>query len=361
MKDIVGIGIIGTGFARRVQIPAFMACEGAQVVSVASGRPENARATAEEFEIPHWTDDWHETVARNDVDLVVITTPPVMHREMTLAAIAAGKHVLCEKPMAMNAAEAEEMAAAARPSGVLCLIDHELRFQPGRLLAHKLLREGAVGKVRHVKGIFRAPHRGDPDLPWDWWSDADSGGGALGAIGSHIIDTFHWLLGADIMSVTCQLHAHISMRLDIKGADRDVTTDDETLMMLRFADGELTRRATGLISVSMTEGPDYQNTIEIFGTDGVMRIGHLGDLSLARSGKGELAPVKVDLGSVVPGVVDTGFARAFHAFAPRLIDAIRSGNGAVENAADFDDGVRIQRVLDAARRSDATGSTVTLK
>src|SRR5215203_4982167 len=105
MKEKVGIGIIGTGFARRVQIPAFLACENARVVAVASGHVENAEAAAREFEIPHFTDDWQAVIASDEVDLVCITTPPATHFEMTLAAIEAGKHVLCEKPMAMSARE----------------------------------------------------------------------------------------------------------------------------------------------------------------------------------------------------------------------------------------------------------------
>src|SRR5215813_13523707 len=101
MGRTIGIGIIGTGFARRVQVPSFQACENAKVVSIASGTLENARAAAEEFDIGHYTNDWRETVAREDIDLVCVTTPPKLHREMTLFAIGKGKHVLCEKPMAM--------------------------------------------------------------------------------------------------------------------------------------------------------------------------------------------------------------------------------------------------------------------
>ena len=162
MTNKVGIGILGTGFARRVQIPAFRACENAWVVSVASGKVEHAQEAADEFGIGHFTADWRETVLHPEVDLVVITTPPVLHREMALFAIENGRHVLCEKPMAMNAAEAEEMAAAARGKPVLALIDHEMRFQPGWLTARDLLQKGEIGKVRHAKWMFQAPHRGDP-------------------------------------------------------------------------------------------------------------------------------------------------------------------------------------------------------
>src|SRR5215207_688555 len=132
MKEKVGIGIIGTGFARRVQIPAFLACENARVVSVASGHAENAEAAAREFGIAHHTDDWRATVENEAVDLVCITTPPDTHLAMTLAAIGAGKHVLCEKPMAMTVREAQAMTDRAKEHGVLALIDHELRFLHGR-------------------------------------------------------------------------------------------------------------------------------------------------------------------------------------------------------------------------------------
>src|SRR5688500_7456323 len=248
MSNIVRIGIIGTGFARRVQIPAFQACEDASIVSVASGTIENARATAQEFEVPHFTDDWRETVERDDVDLVCITTPPKLHREMTLFAIENGKHVLCEKPMAMNAAEAHEMTDAAKAAGVLALIDFELRFQPGRQKAYAMLREGAIGKIRHAKYHFQAPHRGDPNGEWNWWSDEHQGGGALGAIVSHVVDSFHWFLGADISNVFCQLQTHIKQRPDASGSMRDVTTDDESLLILRFSDCELDRKSTRLNS-----------------------------------------------------------------------------------------------------------------
>jgi len=360
MGNKVGIGIIGTGFARRVQIPAFRNCENAEIVSVASGSLENAEATAKEFGVEHFTADWRETVSHADVDLVCITTPPKLHREMTLFAIEQGKHILCEKPMAMNVSEAEEMTAAANKAGVLALIDHELRFQPGRLAAKEKLRRGAIGKVRHVKTIFQAPHRGDPELKWNWWSDSNSGGGALGAINSHIIDSMHWFLGSPISSVTCQLHTNVKQRRDDNGILRDVTTDDEANMLLRFGDGEITDDATGLVSVSMTEGPKYAHRMEFYGRDGVIRVEHDGSSFLAKRGDEDWNRIEADLGQLIPGVLDTGFARAFWFFAPVIVTAIANGETKIENAATFADGLQVQKVLDAARDSDKNGVTVAL-
>ena len=105
MKENIGIGIIGTGFGRKVQIPAFLACDGVAIASVASGRLENARETADECGALHFTDDWRETVSHPEVDLICITTPPVFHHEMVLLTLQQEKHILCEKPMAMNLGE----------------------------------------------------------------------------------------------------------------------------------------------------------------------------------------------------------------------------------------------------------------
>jgi predicted dehydrogenase len=360
MANVVRIGVIGTGFARRVQVPAFQVCENASVVSIASGSLEHARTAAKESGIPHFTDKWHETVKRDDVDLVCITTPPKLHHEMTLFALESGKHVLCEKPMAMNVAKAREMLDAASKKGVLALIDHELRFLPGRLKAYDILRAGVIGKVRHAKYNFRAPHRGDPDVPWNWWSDISQGGGALGAINSHVIDSFNWFLGTDIETVLCQLQTQIKQRRDNAGTIREVTSDDEANMLLRFTDSDLTDDATGLVSVSMTEQPEYLNRLEFFGTDGAMRIDHRGELFIAKLGDTKWTAIDVDLGRPVEGVADTGFARGFMEFAPRLVDAIGRGDSEIENAATFEDGLKVQHVLDAARKSDAEGCVVKL-
>ncbi len=342
-----------------MQIPAFAVCEGVDLISVASGKIANAQAVVQEFGFRHYTGDWRETIARDDVDLVCITTPPNLHKEMVLAALENGKHILCEKPMAMNAAEAEEMAAVAKEKGLLALIDFELRFQPGRQTAREMIRRGDIGTVRHAKWNFRAPHRGDPSIPWNWWSDAEQGGGALGAINSHVIDSFNWFLDTDVSSVFCQLQSHVKQR-PYDGGYRDVTTDDEANMLLRFADSISAADATGLVSVSMVEGPEYVCTIEIFGTEGALMIDHIGKVFIARSGSNAWLPVDVRISESVPGYPDTGFARGFMEFAPRIVDAIRGGQDSIEFAATFEDGWKVQRVADAARESNRTGTRILL-
>ena len=363
MKKTIGIGIVGTGFARRVQIPAFLQCEGARIVSIASGRLENARDAAREFNVEHFTDDWRETVAREGVDLVCITTPPDTHFEMTSGALDAGKNLLCEKPMAINADEARAMTAKAKEKNVLALVDHEMRFQAGRQKAFEMLRAGEIGKIRRAKYTFRAPHRGDANLPWNWWSDARAGGGALGAIGSHLVDSLLWLTGADVSEIFCRLQTHIKERRDAQTNEmRAVTSDDEADMILRFEDSDLTENATAVVSVSMVEFPDYRHSLEFSGTRGALRIEYKGEVFAARAGDDETwrQIENIPLGAPIAGVADTGFSRGFAAFAPKIIDAIRAGATEIDHAATFYDGLRVQEILDAARASDAAGAVVRL-
>jgi predicted dehydrogenase len=355
-RDFIGIGMIGAGFARSTQIPGFRACEGARVVAIASGHRENAERVASEFGIEQVANDWREVIARDDVDLVSIVTPPVTHLEMTLFALDAGKAVLCEKPMAMNAEEAAAMHARAREKGLLALIDHELRFLPGRLKAQELLRKREIGNIHHARLLFRSDSRVSPERKWDWWSDAASGGGALGAIGSHAIDGFRWLLGAEISHVFCSLATHVAERADAKtGEMRRVTTDDEANLILRFEDNDLVRGATATISLSVVESGRSEHRLEVFGSKGALRIEESGELWHAHTGASDWTRIEIERGPLPTGMRDGGWSRGFTLFSRAIVEALREGRNALEGAATFEDGYRTQLVLDAAHRSHVTG------
>ncbi len=360
-KDVVRVGVIGAGFARMTQIPAFRASEGARVVAIASARRENAEQVAREFDIPHVADGWRGVIARDDVDLVSIVTPPVTHMEMTLAALDAGKSVLCEKPMAMNAGEAKAMLQRANEVGVFAHIDHELRFLPGRRKMREMIGSGAIGHVRHAKFLWRAESRATPERAWDWWSDEAAGGGALGAIGSHAVDTFRWLLNARVIAVSATLATHVAERPDkASGEMRRVTTDDEANLLLEISVyGEHTvYDATGTISLSVVEPGRPEHCVEIFGTHGALRIEESGDLWHAPLGAGEWQAVSVEHGDLAAGIRDSGWGRGFTLFAREIVTALREGRKQVDGAATFRDGYLTQLVLDAARHSHQTGFRV---
>ena len=355
----IGIGIIGTGFARTTQLPAWAACEGARVVAVASGRRENAEAAAREFGIPFVASGWREVVARGDVDLVSIVTPPVTHAEMAVAALEAGKAVLCEKPLAMDAGETARMCEAARAAGALAVVDHELRFLPARRLMRGLILGGELGRVRHAKFLFRADSRAAAERPWSWWSDERAGGGALGAIGSHAVDALHWLLGTTVSHVSASLATNVAERPDpASGAPRRVTTDDEASLLVHFEDGGAAERATGVVSISMAEAGRPEHAVEVFGTEGALRIDGAARLWRARVGEGAWQEVGAEAAPLAAGLRDNEWARGFTAFAREIVDALREGRTAVDGAATFDDGHRTQLVLDAARASHASGCRV---
>jgi predicted dehydrogenase len=351
----IRIGIIGAGFARSTQIPAFKACAGARIVAIASARREHAEEVAREFEIEHVASDWRALVERDDLDLVSIVTPVVTHCEMAMRALDRGQAVLCEKPMAMNADEARRMTERARAAGVLALIDHELRFLPGRLQMRELVRRGDLGKVRHAQLTFRADSRADPNRPWNWWSDEKQGGGALGAIGSHVIDSWRWLLDAEVPEVIGNLATHIRERKNENGELREVTTDDEATLLVRFADSEFTEGATGNASMSLVEPGRPEHRLELFGSLGALKIEEGGELWQAKVGEADWRPVELQPAELAPGMRDSGWARGFTAFSKQIVAALRAGRPTVEGAATFADGYRTQLVLDAARRANESG------
>jgi predicted dehydrogenase len=351
----IGIGIIGAGFARSTQIPGFVNCPDAQVVAIASARREHAEEVARNFGIPNVESDWHALVARDDIDLVSIVTPVVTHCEMTLAALASGKAVLCEKPMAMNAAEARQMTEAARGAGVMALIDHELRFLPGRRKMRELLQRGELGKIKHAGVTFRSDSRADAARPWNWWSDEKQGGGALGALCSHIVDGFRWLLSTEVESVTCTLATHIAERRDHQGQMRPVTTDDEVNLLLRFTDNDLVAGAAANVSVSMVAAGKPLHRVEIFGESGALRIEGDGVLWRSNVGDDEWTKVEVEGRELAPDMSDNGWARGFTVISQEIVAALLAGRTTVDGAATFADGYRTQLVLDAARRSNESG------
>ncbi len=359
MTRKIRLGFIGTGFTRLIQIPAFRMFPEVEIVSVASGTLENAEKTARDFGVPHFTADWRETVARDDIDLISIVTPPYLHAEMAIAALDAGKHVLCEKPTAMNATEALAMLEKARETKLMALIDHELRFLNGRRKALNMIRGGELGTINHMKVWFRNASRGHEGVKWNWWADERRGGGALGAIGSHAVDTLRWFSGAEVSEVFCLLKTNFKDRLDeSSGEKRAVTSDDEANLILKLADGEFTGDASAGISISVTESGKYGHRTEIYGDKGGLVIEDGGEILFAGIADNDWREIEVELGEVPPGSKVGGWSRGFLNFAREIKDALLEGRTEIPHAATFLDGYRNQVVLDAARESNAAGCFV---
>jgi predicted dehydrogenase len=349
----VRIGIIGTGFAQRVQLPGLRLVSGAQVTAIASGRRANAEAVAAEFGIPRVYDDGTELAQSPDVDLVVVSSTPPSHARCAIAALEAGKHVLCEKPMALDAAEAHRMVLAAerRPSQVGWL-DHELRYEPNRCRVRELVRAGAIGAVRHVELSLKPYLRGDgrpqtANAPWTWWFDAAQGGGILGAVGSHLIDLCRFWTDGEVSRVAGRVGTFIQERLDAAGVVRPVTADEFVSGVLTLSGGAV---ATLTLSAVAHHGPGH--LAQITGAEGTLVLTGEGRLEIGRAG-GPLEDISVADDLSGRTTVNNMWARSFVRLARDLVATIGGGTPS-GNPAGFRDGWRVQRVLDALRAGGGT-------
>jgi len=208
--------------------------------------------------------------------------------------------------------------------------------------------------------VFRSDYRGLKDNAWDWWSDETMGGGALGAIGSHVVDSFRWMMSAEVTKVLGMLTTHIKQRPDKNSGLRDVTTDDEAKLLFRFGDGPHTENTTGAASISVVESGKYENRLEIYGTKGALMVEETGELWRSPTGSGTWRPVQVDQDHMAQGMRPASWSRGFTAFSIAICEAMRAGKTSVKDAATFEDGYRVQLVLDAIRASSESGCWVSV-
>lgn len=276
MKPI-RVGLIGYGGIGRVHamglrdIPFLygLPADTIQIIGVATTRPETAQKAAQEIGCDFWTADYHELLARPDIDFVDVTVPNHAHAEIVMAAAQAGKHIYCEKPLAMNVEEGKQMVVAAAAAGVKTQMTFNLRFFPAISRARQLIEAGFLGRLFSFRGRYYRASYIDPNKPISWRQQrAIAGGGALFDIGSHVLDLLYWLLGP-FGSVQATLETLIKERPVTAGASEKmpVDVDDIALLQARLTDGTL-----GLIEVSrMGTGFTNEVVVELFGDKGAIR------------------------------------------------------------------------------------------
>jgi predicted dehydrogenase len=341
---MINVGIIGASFARDAYLPAFAHVQGTQVVALASGRMESAKATAEPYGITAIYDDWEKMLTEHKLDLVCIATPTVMHAPMALAAIAKGAHVLCEKPTAMNAGEARQMLDAARKANRLHMIDHELRFNPTRMRIAELIHGGDLGEIRHVNITNIGGSWADPTSrpKGDWWSDAAMGGGRMGANGSHQVDMLRWWLG-EPASVIGQALTIVSDRVcKNTGEAWTATSDDLSHMTLTMRSGALAQ-----VFMSGVAAANMGNETQIFGSKGSITLSN-GDekLYFAKGGESFKDISVEDPNASLPGLNKGIWNVSVTGALQELCGAI-SDDRDLKQGASFVDGLRNQMVVDA--------------
>ncbi|HEY0001706.1 MAG TPA: Gfo/Idh/MocA family oxidoreductase [Actinoplanes sp.] len=341
-------------------------------MSVVCGRSAGAVATA--AATLGWASsatDWRAVVDRDDIDLIDICTPGDTHAEIALAALAAGKHVLCEKPLANTVAEAREMAAAAtraQAQGVRAMCGFNYRRVPAVTLMRQMISAGRLGTIRHVRAVYLQDWIVDPEFPLVWRLRKEvAGSGALGDIGAHIVDLTQFVTGQSITSVSALTETFVRTRplpaesaglsASAAGADRgEVTVDDAALFLARLDCGavatyEATRFATG-----------RKNTIrvEVNGSLGTLafdfeRMNELDFYDATRPGAEQgfsrivvTEPEHPYMAAWWPPGHPIGYEHSFTHEIRDLVEAIAEGR---QPTPSFQDALQVQLVLDAVARS----------
>jgi predicted dehydrogenase len=343
---VPGAAVVGTGFGCRVHVPALRNA-GYDVVALVGQDTERTARRAARLNIPHACTSLRDALALPGVDAVTIATPPDTHAALAIEACAAGRHVICEKPFALDAAEAAQMFAAATAAGVTHLVGHEFRWAPDRAVAARAIHDGLIGDPATFALVQYVPLVADPAarVP-HWWFDADRGGGWLGASGSHVIDQVRCWLG-EFASVSAALPT-VSARSD---AAEDtfvvrVTTRNGAEGVLQQTAASWSAGVSGLTVVAGSEG-----TLEVVG-DTV----YVSD----RDGRRAL-DVPPDLALPVGAPSDDPRERYTHLeLGPytRLCEALRDPSQSAVPVPTFADGLADMQVLDAIRTSARNGGAV---
>lgn len=339
----VPVVVVGTGFGCRVHVPALRAA-GFEVVGLVGATPERLAVRAEKAGISATFTDLDEAIVKTGAKAVTISTPPGSHAELTLTAVARGCHVLCEKPFAMNVAQARAMVEAAERASVVNMVSHELRWLPERVLFGKAIRDGLIGEPRFLVMDQFLAFTADPSRSLgDWWFDASQGGGWLGASGSHQLDQIRVWLG-DIASLSGSLFLT---------SDRQADADDTFSLRLRTRGGvEVSMQQTAgawgppatLWRCAGTKGTVWLDKGQVFLAD------KEGARELEMPAGFALPPAPASPDGTSPGFEVPAFVRLcehFHA-------AITGGTlASAVPVPTFRDGLAVMEMMDAIRASSA--------
>jgi predicted dehydrogenase len=352
-QDPLRVAVIGTGFGGRVQIPGLLGFPETNVVALCGRSEQKTRDIAEKFGIRAVYTDYEQLLVDVLPDVVSIVTPPKFHYDMVMAALQIGAHVLCEKPFAMNATEGQDMLNEAIKRRRIHVIDHEFRYIPARYYQHVLVDQGYIGEPVLLEATLMSSIRWAKGN-WNWWMDADMGGGILGALGSHFIDSFRWLSHREVKAVTASLNTtpqYKTRPMADGSGDREVTSDDTATVIVEMEGG-----LRGIINLSAVAGGEVQR-LAIHGTEGALVVENDSKLWGRRQGSPlEIIPVPPEYEPPLWVPDENMLLGPFVKLMGLMVDEIRER--ALIKPASFADGLAVQRVLDAARQSSREHSRV---
>ena len=373
----LGIALIGYAFMGRAHSQAWRSVGAAFDVPeierrVLVGRDESAVAqAARRLDWQEHATDWREVIAREDVDIVDICTPGFLHAEIAIAALEAGKHVLCEKPLANDTDEAVRMveaARAARERGQVAALGHTYRRVPALAHARDLVAAGRLGEIRQVRASYLQDWLVDAEAGMSWRLRKETAGsGALGDIGSHAVDQIQFVTGQSVTAVRGRLATMVPERPGEDGPE-PVTVDDAAWASLELSGGAI----ASLEASRMATGRKNELSLEVYGTDGALRfdLERLDELwvldatrPVTEQGFTRIVVTEPEhpyLEGWWPQGHVLGWENAFTNQARDLLLAV-AGRDPAAYSPDFEDGLALQRVLEAIIDSDAAdGATVRL-
>ncbi|MEN1975221.1 Gfo/Idh/MocA family protein [Cellulomonas sp. P4] len=374
---MVGYAFMGAAHSQAWRTaPRFFDLPRTPVMRVLGGRDAGAvKAAADRLGWEESVTSWQELVARDDVDLVDICTPGSTHAEIAVAALEAGKHVLCEKPLANTVAEAELMVAAAEAAaarGVRSMVGYTYRRVPAVRLARTLVEQGRIGTVRHVRVQYLQDWLTDPEAPLSWRLDKQAAGsGALGDIASHAVDLAQYVTGERLTGVSALLETFVRERpvaADFSGlhgtagTERGpVTVDDAAVFLARLSGGglgvfEATRFATGRKNALRLEVNGERGSLAFDFED--MNVLHVHDATEDAAVAGfrrvvVTEPQHAYIAHWWPAGHGLGYE---HAFTHQVVDLVGDIAAGRDPRPSFADGLGVQRVLEAVERSAADDS-----
>ena len=381
-RPALGIGMVGYAFMGKAHANAWRQVERfyelplrPELVVVAGRTAEGVETARERLGWREATTDWRTLLHRDDVHLVDICTPGSSHAEVAIAALEAGKHVLCEKPLANTVEEAEAMVAAARSaagSGAKAMVAFNYRRVPALELARRLIADGRLGQIRHVRARYMQDWIVDPEFPLVWRLIGDeAGSGALGDIGAHIVDIAQHLVAAPITTVSALTETFIRERPlparygglaaagGASGERGEVTVDDAALFLARFANGAVGTFEATRFALGRRNGMG----IEIYGSKGSLRfdVERLNELELYESEADATTEgfrrilVTEPMHPWLEGWWPTGHILGWeHTFTHEVHDLVLAIAHDEQPSPSFEDGLQVQRVLLAVEQS-ATG------
>ena len=367
MSRPLGVAVVGYSFMGKAHsnawrnVNAFFPETPAVRQQVLVGRDADAvAAAAARYGWHDAATDWRAVIERDDVDVVDICTPGDSHAAIACAALAAGKHVLVEKPLANTVVEAEQMAKAAADGssrGIRSAVGFNYRRVPALALARRLIAEGRVGEVRQVRAAYLQDWLADPAAPMTWRLRRESAGsGVLGDLGSHVVDLVQHLLDEPVVSASGRLRTFVPSRTGPDGPE-PVTVDDAAWATLETRSG----RVASVEVSRMATGRKNGLTLEVYGDAGALRfdLERLNELHLHEGLGGPTAgfrrivvtePEHPSLAAWWPPGHVLGWDHTFTIQAADFLAAIAAGT---DPAPSFADGLAVQRVLDAIERSAA--------